>query len=376
MIRFVRNDLYGDPDSTRWPVRHMIATIDGGAEFGDAFKDAMRDELGVTVNVEFRTIASNMPNQNAITEGSNANIRNVLRRIAQANRAVTQDGSSKPWQSHWYGKQGHIFKQMVKLINKRIDASLGQEQPINVWNAYKSPGVAANAQIIAGSQATLIDNANLRREPSHLKKEKWFRPGQVVRRINDIYLKSDIKSNKLKQSGRWSDSLYKVYKVWPTTSAPPSYTLTLFKGRRPSDFKTRVNAAGDTVSVHKYAHDHLQLIIAEEETPTDLMDMEPDAPEDVDVGDRIEVVWVRATEPGEDEEMMILRGKMEQWVQSGRLESINQADLRDKRYYPGTVRSKQQDKLTIDFDDSASGEISTTNPTRDIFVSSDDWNKI
>ena len=207
-----------------------------------------------------------------------------------------------------------------------------------------------------------------------MKPEKFFKIGQVVRRVNDAYLKADVRSNKMKQSGRWSDSLYKIYKVWKTTSAPPSYTLTLFKGRKPSDFKTRVNSHNDTVSVNKFAHDHLQLIIAEEETPTDLMDMAPDAPDEINVGDRVDVAWVRVKYPAtpDQTDLSIAYEKIPQWVGT----DILSAEWNDKEYYEGTVRSKRQGKVTIDFDDGTVGEMAVTNPTRRIYVSPNEWNFI
>eukprot|EP01048_Picozoa_sp_COSAG05_P005688 COSAG05_NODE_345_length_10977_cov_17.229178_9_plen_115_part_00 len=73
-------------------------------------------------------------------ENSNKQIRNVLRRIAQANRTTNQNDNkpSKYWRSYWYGPQGIYFAQMRQLVNERPDASLGRQQPIKVWNAYVS----------------------------------------------------------------------------------------------------------------------------------------------------------------------------------------------------------------------------------------------
>ena len=81
--------------------------------------------LGEDVTVTFQAGQANNPNTNPIVENSNKQIRNVLRRIAQANRTTNQnDGKQKDWRSYWYGPQGVIFNQMRRLVNERPDASL------------------------------------------------------------------------------------------------------------------------------------------------------------------------------------------------------------------------------------------------------------
>ena len=367
MIRQVRTDFYGNPDATDWPVDKMLVYVDGGNEFGTVFKGAVRDELA-GVDVTFQAAQSNNPNSvNSTTENSNKQVRNVLRRIAQANRLTTQnDGKkSKPWQSYWYGRQGVIFKQMVQLVNQRIDNSLGRLQPILVWNAYvemwKRRGDTASAEyksaqkVVQDAQDALMKDADMRRGPSRLKKANWFKKGQIVRRENTFYSKDGIRSNMTKQGNRFSLSTYKVYSVQAFKDAPPIYELRLHTGTKPSDFKTKPNGVGTT----KYPHDQLILVIGDEDAPQDLMDNGP-PPDGADfaIGDTIAVEWVRVKESDDSEEMTINYANLSQLVQTGQLKEIlpnssqwYEGEVVDKYYGPYAGLKVMFDDQDLDDDD-------------------------
>jgi hypothetical protein len=239
-------------------------------------------------------IQPNVPNQNAITENSNKQIRNILRRIAQGNRATFSGNPNKIWQSYWYGDGGRIFKQMEKLVNQRIDASL-KMQPIDVWNSYKARqngnATAAQTTMIDQSQDALISYARSRRGASALNPNSIFKENQIVRRVKDNYVKADLRSNLMKQSGRWTDELYQIEKVYKNALAPPEYKISLVPNTGPASTTFDVDANGR--SVKKFSHDRLQLVIGQEATPQNLMDNRPTAPTTLQAGDRISVGFLR-----------------------------------------------------------------------------------
>ena len=380
-VRQVRRMFYNDADSDKWPSRRptppegvarkpdTIITVDGGNGFKNVFRDEMREELGANVLVEFVVTQANTPNQNSITEASNSNIRNILRRIAQANRA-DNEGTNKPWQSNWYGQQGHIFHQMQKLINMRTDQSLGKQQPIDVWAAYKN----GNQVVITKAQNALIDDARKRRGPSTLKPEKYFKVGQIVRRIDDAYLKADVRSNKQKQSGRWSDETYRVYKVFTTTTAPPSYTLQLESGVAPANFKTRLNKAKDTVSVNHFPHDKLQLVIAQNETPIELMDGQPAQQQRLSRGDHVELAWIPIKQTQDNgavtDELVPAFEKLDSFATT-----VSSA-WDNARFFEGEIVRKNGINLDIDFPDDTDATINVTNANQNNFVGPDWWKKM
>ena len=297
-VKDVRQDLYGNANAQAWPGTTMIVTLDNGGGFQSAdFRDALTDELGNGVAVTFNEIQPNIPNQNAITENSNKQMRNILRRISQANRATFSGNPNKIWQSNWYGANGRIFKQMRTLINRRIDESLGKKQPIDVWNAYKARlnGNATPAQntTIDESQDALVEDARGRRGASTLKEDKFFKPGQLVRRVKDDYVKADLRSNLMKQSGRWTDELYQIEKVYKQALAPPQYKLSLVPGTGPASTTFEVdNNYNPPRSIKKFSHDRLQLVIAQEQAPQNLMEGQPPAPPQLQVGDRLSIGWL------------------------------------------------------------------------------------
>ena len=91
----------------------------------------------------------------------------------QANRTVNSGNPNKDWRANWYGTSDHIFKQMQKLVNERVDNALGLKRPIDVWAAYVATGAgnatAAQTQLIVDTQQALVDDAVKRRGPSTLK---------------------------------------------------------------------------------------------------------------------------------------------------------------------------------------------------------------
>ena len=261
MIRTVRQEFYDNSDSDEWMVPKMLIMHDSGPEFANVWKRAVRDELP-GIDITFSPNQANNPNSGGgpVTENSNKQIRNILRRIAQANRLTNQHDNrkQKPWQSYWYGRAGVIFKQMQELVNKRMDNSLGRLRPIDVWDAYVSTwkqranmGTAAykkQQDIVDKSQKALMGDADKRRGPSRLKPENYFKKGQIVRRENANYAKDGIRSNMAKQGNRFSVSAYKIYSRQTFPSAPPIYELVLHTGTKPSDFKTRRAPDGTEVS--------------------------------------------------------------------------------------------------------------------------------
>ena len=383
MIRQVRTDFYGDPEATDWPVDKMLVYTDGGSEFGTVFKGAVRDELA-GVDVTFQAAQSNNPNSvNSTTENSNKQVRNVLRRIAQANRLTTQnDGKkSKPWQSYWYGQQGVIFKQMVQLVNQRIDNSLGRLQPILVWNAYvemwKRRGDTASAEyksaqkVVQDAQDALMKDADMRRGPSRLKKANWFKKGQIVRRENTFYSKDGIRSNMTKQGNRFSLSTYKVYSVQAFKNAPPIYELTLHTGTKPSDFKTKANGVGTT----KYPHDQLILVIGDEDAPQDLMEGTLPPPT-VSIGDRIRVEWIqvrKANTRAYDWEINE-EPRLQKWLAENRLTAIREGS---ERWFNGKVTNVRQlatgTMVDIKYDDGTERAINITLQTSPKYLEEGKW---
>ena len=306
----VRLDYFQDANSEGWPTDQMpqptvICTLDNGPGFvavgPNAFKQALTRALGTTP-VEFVMIQPNTPNQNSIVENSNKQVRNILRRIAQANRSV-HDNGNKMWQSYWYGDRGKIFKQMGKLMNMRMDAALGKRtQPVDVWKAYlavyDNTATAADVTLIDGARDALMNDAAQRRGSSTLKQSSYFRSGDTVRRVRDSYVKTDLRSNESKQSGRWSDLIYLIVDIFRTGAipgtqdrAPPQYTLRLPAGTiAPQDFVTKP----DGVSVKRYSHDRLQLVFGNEATPAH--SMAPAAANDTSfvVGEDVLVDFVEA----------------------------------------------------------------------------------
>ena len=252
----------------------------------------------------------------------------------------------------------------------RIDNSLGLMQPIDVWNGY----INGNQAIIEESQNALIGNADKRRGPSTLKPDKYFKVGQIVRRISDAYLKADVRSNKMKQSGRWSDETYRIAKVFTTANAPPSYTLEIHTGAAPANFKTRINSHGVTVSQNNFSHDKLQLVIAQNKTPADMMDSRPNVPDTLSVGDRIEVAWVPITYTmtPNTKDLAINYANIEQRVGK----DLASVGVSNAVFYEGEVSQRHAGKLSITFDDGAKGDISITQQNWAIYVKQDSWNKL
>ena len=334
MIKLVERE-YGAA-AFKKTIERVLLVHDNGSEFGEAWKDLVRAALP-DAEVTFQAGQAGNPNSNPVVENSNKQIRNVLRRIAQANRetitdgpgapevGTADDGRKKPWQSYWYGAQGATFKQMVKLVNERIDHSLGRTElqdtyeagrssstakkdskrqggltPARVWAAYrdvaKGGASAEAARVVQDSQRALIEDAGKRRGPASLSPDDYFQKGDVVRRENAQYRKDGVRSNMSKQGNRFSKSTYVVHKRFvPGGSGPPSYELALRSGARPADFKTR-DANGTQVSTVKYGHYQLIRIIGEATVPKGAMvgtRAAAGAPQAPQAQDRIRVREVR-----------------------------------------------------------------------------------
>ena len=387
MIKLVRTEFYGDADSDAWPVPEMTVVLDGGGEFSrQGFRDVVEDELGGNVAVTFDPGQANNPNTNPVVENSNKQIRNVLRRIAQANRTTTQNDNkpSKDWRSYWYGPQGIYFAQMRQLVNERPDASLGRQQPIMVWNAYvaawkeradtTSQAFRDAMSTVTESQDQLMKDADRRRGPSRVKPESYFQVGDIVRRENAYYSKDGLRSNLTKQGNRYSLSRYQIYSRQSFSSAPPIYELTLYSGTKPSDFKTRVGLNGTEVSRIKYSHDQLIRSIDDEDAPQQLMDNTPPPPGNLQVGDRVAVAWDRVREAGQNADTQtILYANLPQRLASGQLSAIRN----DETWHEGevTFRNTPQQWVRIRFDDGALATLST-NPNSVNYVATDKWQKI
>ena len=67
-VRQVREDLYNDADSDRWPVKRMLVAVDNGNGFKGVFRSDLREELGDNVTVQFIETQANTPNQNPIVD--------------------------------------------------------------------------------------------------------------------------------------------------------------------------------------------------------------------------------------------------------------------------------------------------------------------
>ena len=300
-VKDMRQDIYGNANTNQWPGNTMIVTLDNGGGFvSNVFRDDLRNELaahGGNVDVVFNEIQPNVPNQNAITENSNKQVRNILRRITQANRETFRGNAAKIWQSNWYGANGRIFKQMQSLINKRIDEALGKKQPIDVWVAYKAK-LAGNSTVaqdttIDESQDALIGYATGRRGASTLQEDKFFKVNQIVRRVKDSYVKAEMRSNLMKQSGRWTDELYQIEKVYKQALAPPQYKLSLVPNTGPASTTFKVdNNYNPPRSINKFSHDQLHLVIGQERAPQNMMENRPPAPTPLQAGDRVSVGFI------------------------------------------------------------------------------------
>ena len=379
-VRKIRSDLYNDEDADEWPTDEMIVTVDNGSTLGAGFRAAMQAELGAGVAVEFVEIQAYQPNQNAFVENSNKQVRNVLRRIVQANRTVNSGNPTKDWRANWYGTNGHIFKQMQKLVNERIDNALGLKRPIDVWAAYVATGAgnatATQTQLIADTQQALVDDAVKRRGPSTLKEDKYFSPSDVVRRVNDKYVKDGVRSNYQKLGGRWSDETYSIVQIFraraaPGTQdrAPPSYTLRLNSGVAPANFKT--NAGG--VSEKRFSHDRLQKIIAEEAVPVNLMNPTPPAVQ-MNVGDRLELTYVpvKTILPNgnlQDNERPAFRN-LETFA------DVHSADRANGRLYPGTLTHKAGVNWIVTMDDGSTATFSPTAQNQNNYIERQYWDPL
>ena len=392
MIRRVRQEFYADPDSDEWPVPKMLITHDSGPEFGQSWKTIVRDELSGIVDITFSANQANNPNSGGgpVTENSNKQIRNILRRIAQANRLTNENDTrqKKPWQSYWYGRQGVIFKQMQQLVNERMDNSLGRLKPIDVWNAYMNAwkqranmGTAAykTAQAIVNkSQQALIGDADKRRGPSRLKPENYFKKGQIVRRENSHYAKASVRSNISKQGNRFSLSTYKIYSRQIFPNAPPIYELTVHSGKKPSDFKTRQAPDGTEVGTVKYPHDQLILVIGDEEAPQDLMEGQLPLPA-ISAGERIRVEWIRVRKANTQTDDWELNepARLQTWLSDKRLTAIRDGS---EEWFEGDVAAVRQlaggTLVDIDFDDGSQRSINITNEASSKYLEEGKWEVI
>jgi hypothetical protein len=76
---------------------------------------------------------------------------------------------------------------------------------VKLWDAYRVPS-AANRNLIKKTQDAMKGESAKRRGPSHLKKEQYFKIGDIVRRINTQWAgkSGTIRSNALKQGNRWA----------------------------------------------------------------------------------------------------------------------------------------------------------------------------
>ena len=310
---------------------------------------------------------ANNPNTNPVVENSNKQIRNVLRRIAQANRTTNQnDGKKKPWQSYWVGPQQIYFKQMIKAVNSRPDVSLGRTSPLVVWDAYRDN----DNDIVQQTQGAQIRDADKRRGPSRIQPHAFFRKGQTVRRISTHYTKDGIRSNMSKQGNRWSLSTYTIHTVQKFNNAPPQYKLTLHSGKKPSDFKTDA----DGVSTVWYSHDQLQLNWADVDAPQALMDNTVLAPAGLAVGDRVAVAWVRVRETGASvDTWTIVYANLPQRLASGQLEAIRD----DETWHEGDVAAKNvaQNWVRIKFDDGTVARLSFQ-PANNSYVEAGKYDKM
>ena len=367
MCKFIRNDYYNDSESDRWPSAKCTIIHDNGPEFAKSWRDSVEEELGDDVDVTFQPAQANNPNTNPVVENSNKQIRNVLRRIAQANRTTNQnDGKKKPWQSYWVGPQQIYFKQMIKAVNSRPDVSLGRTSPLVVWDAYRDN----DNDIVQQTQGAQIRDADKRRGPSRIQPHAFFRKGQTVRRISTHYTKDGIRSNMSKQGNRWSLSTYTIHTVQKFNNAPPQYKLTLHSGKKPSDFKTDA----DGVSTVWYSHDQLQLNWADVDAPQALMENTVLAPAGLAVGDRVAVAWVRVRETGASvDTWTIVYANLPQRLASGQLEAIRD----DETWHEGDVVAKNvaQNWVRIKFDDGTVARLSFQ-PTNNSYVEAGKYDKM
>jgi hypothetical protein len=400
-VREVRNLYYGDEDSDEWPIgRDMIVTMDNARTLGNQFRAALDAEMGFATTIRYVEIQASQKNQNPVVENSNKQVRNILRRLVQANRATNErPNSNKAWQSHWYGDQGRQFNQMRKLINERPDAALGHKRPVDVWDAYVAnddqvgggdTATPAQKALIDSSRKALMDDATRRRGPSQLKEDKYFVPGGIVRRVSDTYVEATTRSNLQKMSGRWSDELYEIVQVFraktapgTTDRAPPTYSLRLHAGVAPANFKVDRNQQKQDgspnrnymVSINRFGHDRLQRVIGLEDTPQNLMDGAVEMR--LQTGDEIELGYVRVRYPQPRGE--VPEPAFEIWYDDQLLQQqgITNVAWNDMRFYRGRVRNVNGIDYRVDIpEDNSSATINTTRPNRRGYVRPDYWRRV
>jgi hypothetical protein len=230
-----------------WPV-DTVCFIDGGPEYGKAFRDAVRTE---EPRIKFVVNPPANPNAAGVVENNNRVVRGVMRRYTRAHLAQ-QAGTAKRSESYWYGQGGRTLQQINSLVNSRPVREIGYQSPADVLAAYLAdPRTDEDEKIVAEAQKVVLGIAGARRGAAHITP---FRVGDKVRVINPYYTKQKgMRSNLLKQRPRWSITRYTIKRVEGDIGDMPRYDLD-----------------GDNSNA-MYTHDMLILANVSEPVPTDII---------------------------------------------------------------------------------------------------------
>ena len=232
----------------RWPAEKTVVFVDGGAEYGKAFRRAVMAEEPA---IRFVVAPPANPNSQGVVENNNRVVRGVMRRHTRAHQAQ-QAATQKRSESYWYGPGGATLRQINSLVNSRPVREIGYQSPADVLAAaLADPRTDEDEKIVAAAQKHALAIAGARRGAAHITP---FRVGDLVRIINPYYLKQKgMRSNLLKQRPRWSITRYKIRRVEGDVGDMPRYDLE------------------DDNSNAMYTHDMLTLANTSEPVPADII---------------------------------------------------------------------------------------------------------
>ena len=98
--------------------------VDGGSEYGKAFRKAVVDEEPA---IHFVVNPPGMPNAAGVVENNNRIVRGVMRRYTRAHQRQAR---------RWYGAGGATLRQINSLVNSRPVREIKYQTPADVLEAF------------------------------------------------------------------------------------------------------------------------------------------------------------------------------------------------------------------------------------------------
>jgi hypothetical protein len=133
----------------KWPAEKTVIFVDGGPEYGKAFRRAVMQE---EPSIRFVVAPPANPNSQGVVENNNRVVRGVMRRYTRAHVAQ-QAGTAKKSESYWYGPGGTTLHQINSLVNSRPVREIGYQSPADVLAAYLAdPRTDEDEKIVAEAQ--------------------------------------------------------------------------------------------------------------------------------------------------------------------------------------------------------------------------------